>query len=47
MDSNTNELEFNYTGHRKLYDWWSDNPEKDKREWIGWVYNNERTCYHS
>lgn len=39
MDSNTNELEFNYTGHHKLYDWWCDNPEKDKREWPGWVNN--------
>lgn len=39
MNSNTNELEFNYTGHRKLYDWWCDNPEKNKNEWPGWVNN--------
>lgn len=39
MSNNSNELEFNHTGHRELYNWWSDNPEKDKRDWPGCVNN--------
>lgn len=39
MSTITDELEFNHTGHHKLYDWWCNNPEKDKREWPEWVNN--------
>lgn len=39
MSNDSNELEFNHTGHRELYDWWCNNPEKGKYTWPGWVNN--------
>lgn len=30
---------FNHTGHKELWDWLAQNPDKHKCDWPGWVYN--------
>lgn len=30
---------FNHTGHKELWDWLVQNPDKEKFEWTGWEKN--------
>ena len=32
-------MQFNLTGHRKLWNWLAAHPEKDKDKWPGWDAN--------
>lgn len=34
-----NQIVFNETGHRELWQWLVDNPMKNKEDWPGWDYN--------
>lgn len=29
-------MRFNHSGHKALWNWLADNPNKDKRDWPGW-----------
>ncbi len=30
---------FNHTGHKELWDWLAQNPDKSKGNWPGWIWN--------
>ena len=32
-------IKFNHTGHKKIWDWLSKNPDKTKYDWEGWKHN--------